>query len=139
MKEENLLHKGFTSEGEDQLDNGFNDIPDEIIESNYSFETLESIENEEEESTLTTQKDCTILWWNGRYQKPNIKITDGKTRFVSRHRNVTRIQLRRVPGGGIRYYSSPGTHRIPNGEYVLSLWGSTYGYNRISACVEYKV
>jgi len=133
MKKENQLHKGFSSEGEDRYDNGYQ----EQVPMDYFL--AEELEEFAQEQTSSKQKDCTILWWNGNYQKPNIRISDGKFVYKSKHRNVTKIQLRSVPGGGIRYYSSLGTYRIPNGDYILSLWGSTYGYNKISACVEYKI
>jgi hypothetical protein len=138
MKKESQIHKGFSAEGEDEFDNGFNAIEESTAEAYFEKAELDELGTEEESAVVAEIKDCTILWWNGQYQKPNITISDGKFRFVSKHRNVTKIQLRSV-GGGIRYYTSLGTHRIPNGSYVLSLWGSTYGYNNISACVKYNV
>jgi hypothetical protein len=82
------------------------------------------------------QRDCTILWSNGRYQKPNINVTRGQI-GVTMGQGVQRIQLRHVSSGAIRFYTS-GTYRIPNGEYVLSLWGSTFPGPYIMACVSYQ-
>ena len=138
MNKKDLLHKGFTSTGDTSLiDNGFNNLSEAIIKETFIADNIEELESEKEE--FGVQRDCTILWWNGQYQKPNIKIINGWIRFSSRHRNVDKIQLRSVPGGGIRYIKRLGEHRIPNGDYVLSLWGSTYGYKSIKACVEYRI
>jgi len=139
MKERKFLHKGFSSEGENLENNGFEELADNKFGSEFLAEDIESIQEDdfEKEEAKKIVTDCTILWYNGQYQKPNIVITDRKFKFSSRHRNVQKIQLRSVSGGGIRYYNRLGTYRIPNGEYVLSLWGSTYGYRYIKACVKY--
>jgi hypothetical protein len=139
MKNENVLHKGFTANGEVLFDNGLNQLSEEDLSSSLAQEeTALTIINDNKEA-LAVHRDCTILRWNGDFQKPNINIIDGKFSFMYKHNNVTKIQLRSVPGGGIRYYNSLGTYCVPNGEYILSLWGSTYGYDQISACVEYNI
>ena len=122
MSTEEVKHLGFSAEGELSVNNGFED---------------HEIDIEEESSDKNhVQKDCTILWWNGEYQKPNISITKGKI-SVGLGRNVKKIQLRHASNGGVRYYKS-GTHSVPNGEYVLSLFGSTYPHKYIKACVTYE-
>jgi hypothetical protein len=108
----------------------------EIAYSEEEAINLELEEKSDDHINLSTITDCTILYANSTYQKPNIIITKGKI-SVSLGRNVQKIQLRSVPGNGIRFFKS-GTYKIPNGEYVLSLFGSTYPYNYIKACVTYE-
>jgi hypothetical protein len=50
---------------------------------------------------------------------------------------VQRIQLRHVSSGGTRFFGG-GRHSVEPGEYVLSLWGSTYPHTSIRACVTYE-
>lgn len=118
---ESNYHLGFTAQG-DLVSN------DGLSEMNYPIQE-ESLEEG------FTRSDCTILWWNGNYQRPNISISKGKI-SVSLGRNVKQVQLRHVSSGAIRYYKS-GTHQIPNGDYVLSLFGSTHPHKYIKACVSY--
>lgn len=103
-------------------------------ESQESYE-IKIIDSKEKQDSSFSKTDCTILWWNGQYQKPNIDITDGKI-FVSLGVNVEKIQMRHAASGAIRFYYG-GPAYIPNGTYVLSLWGSTYPNEYISACVSY--
>ncbi len=126
MNEElkNEIHSGFNANGEETYQNDFED------------KTLEKDDEIVEKSSSFAHSDCTKLYTNGVYEKPNIIITGGKV-TVSLGRNVTKIQLRSVPGNGIRHFRG-GTHRIPNGEYVLSLFGTTYPYSYIRACVSYS-
>jgi hypothetical protein len=139
MTEKKFLHKGFESTGEESNDNGFNDFSEIELQRSLSEPKTENLDETDldrnEEKRLVT--DCTILWSNGQYQKPNVVIKDRKFRFTSKSQNIRRIQMRSVNGGGVRYYSSLGLHRIPNGEYVLSLWGGTYPYAYIKACIKY--
>ncbi len=140
MSKKKFLHKGFVSKGESSNDNGFNDFSEIELKNTLTEPKTENLvesdsEREEGEKRLVT--DCTILWATGQYQKPNVVIKDRKFRFISKSQNISRIQLRSVNGGGIRYYSTLGLHRIPNGEYVLSLWGGTYPYAYIKACIKY--
>ncbi|WP_299215696.1 hypothetical protein [uncultured Aquimarina sp.] len=117
------VHKGFEAIGEDAQGKGFDelniDIADDVTKALSAY----------------TNRDCTILRANGEYEKPNVLITGGRV-SVSLGRNVNKIQLRSVPGNGIRFFQN-GTHSIPNGEYVLSLWGGTYPYPYIRACISY--
>lgn len=110
-------------------------IGDEVAQEkqdNYELKKALS-ETVAEEGYANT--DCTILWWNGEYQRPNIEITKGKM-YVVLGTNVTKVQMRHSQTGAIRYYYT-GVAVIPNGLYVLSLFGSTYPYDKISACVSY--
>lgn len=139
MNEKKFLHKGFISKGETNNDSGFNDFSEIELQSTLSEPEIENLnesdlDNQENKKLVT---DCTILWATGQYQKPNVVITDKKFRFTSKSQNISRIQLRSVNGGGIRYYNRLGLHRIPNGEYVLSLWGGTYPHAYIKACIKY--
>ncbi len=122
MTEEVKNHLGFTAHGDLSFDNG-------LLEADYQVQ-------EESPKEGLTQSDCTILWWNGNYQRPNISISKGKIN-VSLGRNVKKIQLRHVASGAIRFYSSSGSYQVPNGDYVLSLFGSTNPYKFIKACVSY--
>lgn len=124
MKEDlkNEIHKGFNANGE------------EMYQHELDIELSEKT-GELEKNAAFRHRDCTVLHSNGVYEKPNVVIT-GKKVSVSLGRNVQKIQLRSVPGNGIRHFRS-GTHRIPNGEYVLSLFGGTYPYSYIKACISY--
>ncbi|TDQ28692.1 hypothetical protein [Tenacibaculum caenipelagi] len=121
--EEKLKYKGFSAQGENLQDLGIE-----------NFEDKEHFKDNDKELSYA-HTDCTILWANGQYQKPNIIVTQGKI-SVRLGRNIQKIQLRSVPGNGIRFFKN-GTYSIPNGEYVLSLWGGTYPYAYIKACVSY--
>lgn len=118
-----------------EIHKGFNAIGEETYHHELDIELSENIDAIKKGAAFK-HRDCTVLYSNGVYEKPNIVITGGKV-SVSLGRNVQKIQLRSVPGNGIRYYKG-GTHRIPNGEYVLSLFGGTYPYGNIKACVSYN-
>ncbi|WP_299057776.1 hypothetical protein [uncultured Polaribacter sp.] len=119
----NELHKGFNATGE------------EMHQHELDIE-MSTIEDHLEKDSAFINRDCTVLHSNGVYEKPNVVITGGRV-SVSLGRNVKKIQLRSVPGNGIRHFRG-GTHNIPNGEYVLSLFGGTYPYSFIKACISYN-
>ena len=123
MNEPDHEHRGLTAQGEDFVDLGY-PATDEHAEAEP--------QDADAEERIT---DCTILYWNGEYQKPNVTITGGKI-AVRLGAQVSKIQMRHVDSGGIRFYKG-GTHRIPNGVYVLSLWGHTYRRKFIKACITY--
>jgi len=124
-KENTERHLGFNAKGDELIDLGIEHSVEEKI-----------VLPEDKESANFAKRDCTILYWNGAYQKPNVSITGGRI-SVSLGRNVQRIQLRHIASGAIRYYVG-GTYNIPNGDYVLSLWGSTYPHEYIIACISYN-
>lgn len=124
-------HKGFTAQGDAVSENGHEQV---------DFETDELTGNVElpsgDSASRKTETDCTILYNNGEYQRPNVTITGGKI-WVRLGEQVDKIQMRHSPSGGIRYYKAGGPFTIPNGTYVLSLWGNTYKKEYIKACIDY--
>lgn len=122
-------HKGFTAHGDVHSDNGH-----ELVD--VKTDELTGNEDLPLDDTESRKTACTILYGNGQYQRPNVTITGGKI-WVRLGAQVEKIQMRHSPSGGIRFYKAGGPFTIPNGTYVLSLWGSTYGKEYIKACIDY--
>ncbi|MDP3468742.1 MAG: hypothetical protein Q8S11_10435 [Daejeonella sp.] len=79
----------------DQQHLGFSAIGEKITDHGFSLNSDSEITNEEIIDIKAPRTDCTILWWNGQYQKPNIDVTKGRI-YVTLGVNVQKIQLRQM-------------------------------------------
>jgi hypothetical protein len=86
-------------------------------------------------ATTPWRRACTVLTINS-YQRPLVRITEPRVHF-SMGPQVEKIQLRHAASGAISYfYSGPAT--VDEGDYVLSLFGNTFGLPSITACIQYR-